>query len=170
MSSASKDDNQKGAAGSLGIADDYPAENYWNSDIYERVNTVGAGATAQLVPDRLTLDASYNFSYSDIDVATRNPNGVTALTLANAIATPWPTIRNRLHEIAVDLGYQIVPGIRAGTRYLFEWYKLDDFAWNPLDPYMAGRTVENSTRYLFADATYGGYRAHAAKIYVAGSF
>jgi len=169
MASASKDDGPKGAAGSLGIADDYARENYWSSQVYERVHTVGVGATAQLLPEVLVLDVSYSFSYSNMDVRTQNPNGVSNLTLANAVANPWPTIRNRLHEIVADLGYEIAPGIRAGARYLYEWYKLEDFAWD-LDPYMAGRTVENSTRFLFADATYGGYRAHLGRVYIAGRF
>src|SRR3990172_6749213 len=77
------------------------------------------------------------------------------------------TLPTRLHEIGAALGYEIAPGIRAGARYLYEWYKLEDFAWD-LDPYMAGRTVENSTRFLFADATYGGYRAHLGRVYIAG--
>jgi hypothetical protein len=69
-----------------------------------------------------------------------------------------------------DLGYEILPGIRAGARYLYEWYELEDFAWDQLEPCMAGRTVENSTRFVFADATYGGYRAHVGRVYVSGRF
>lgn len=170
MASASKDDAPKGEAGSLGIADDYAPENYWNSDIYERVHTVGAGATAQLIPDRLAVDASYSFSYSNLDVETRNPNGVTDLTLANAVAQDWPTLRNRLHQVSVDLHYGFTANIRMGVRYLFDWYKLDDFAWDPLQPYMAGLTPENTTRFIFADASYKGYTAHVGTLYLAGRF
>ncbi|MBI5548331.1 MAG: MtrB/PioB family outer membrane beta-barrel protein [Deltaproteobacteria bacterium] len=170
MANASKDDSAKAEAGSLGIADDYPAENYWNSNIFERVNTVGVGTTIQLLPDRLVLDAHYNFSYSDMDVETLNPNGVSSLTLANAVANDWPTLRNRLHQVVVDLHFRVTPDIRLGARYLFDWYRLDDFAWDVLEPYMAGQTVENSTRFLFADATYHGYRAHVVTIYATGRF
>jgi hypothetical protein len=39
-----------------------------------------------------------------------------------------------------------------------------------MEPYMAGRSVENSTRLLFADATYNAYQAHVGTAYIAGSF
>ena len=96
--------------------------------------------------------------------------GAQTLTLANAVAQDWTDIRNRLHEIRGDVAYRFGPNVLAGVRYLYERYDLDDFAWDLLDPYMAGRTPENSTRFLFADATYQGYEAHVGTLYVAGSF
>jgi MtrB/PioB family decaheme-associated outer membrane protein len=169
MASAAKDDPPKGEA-AFGFGDDYSPVNYWNSDIGETVDSVSAGATFQLVPERLVADASYEFSFSAVDVDTGNPNGVVDTTLRNAIANEWPTIHNRLHEATLDLAYTITPRVRAGARYLFSWYDLDDFAWDIMSPYMAGRSVENSVRFVFADATYGGYRANVGTVYVAGSF
>jgi MtrB/PioB family decaheme-associated outer membrane protein len=169
MASAAKDDGVKANA-SFGFDDDYAPENYWDSNIAETVDTVGVGATVQLVPEKLVLDASYNLSFSSMDVDTRNPNGVSATTLANAVANDWPEIRNRLHEVVVALTYPLLPHVRAGVRYQFESFDLDDFAWSGLQPYMAGSTVENSTRFLFAGATYDHYKAHVGAAYLSGSF
>lgn len=169
MASAAKDDGPK-ATDDFGIADNFAPENYWRSDIRETVNSLGAGATAQLVPDVLVLDLGYTVSFSDVEVDTRNPNPIVATTLENARAVRWPTIKNRLHEVVADLGWRITPKVRAGVRYLFKSYDLDDFAWDIMQPYMAGSSVENSTRYVFADATYNAYTAQVGTVYVVGTF
>ena len=169
LSAAAKDDAPKGAD-DFGIPDNFAQENYWKSKMGERVHSIGLNTTVQVVPDRVVVDAGYNLSLSDLDIGTSNPSGVQATTLANAVANDWPSIKNRVHEVFGDLGYTISPNVRAGVRYLWESYDLDDFAWDIMDPYMAGRTAENSTRYLFADAVYNAYEAHVGTVYIAGSF
>ena len=159
-----------GKVPSFGIADNFAPENYWSSRIKETVNSVGAGATVQLLPEVLSLDVGYNLSFSDVEVDTSNPNPIAATTLANARAVSWPTIQSRLHEILAELVYRFTPRMRAGARYLFRSYDLDDFAWDGMQPYMAGVSVENSTRYVYADATYNAYQAHVGTLYVSGSF
>ena len=173
MASAAKDDPQKAAlVTSFGIQDDYAPVNYWNSEIRERVHTITAGASVQLIREVLLLDATYSFSLSNMDITTSNPNGVSAtpLTLANAVANPWDPVRNRLHQLTGDVAYVIITGVRAGVRYQYERYDLDDFAWNQMQPYMADRSVENTTRFVFTNATYRGYEAHVGRIYLAGTF
>jgi hypothetical protein len=169
MANAAKDDTSK-ATPFFGFGDNYSPVSYWNSDIYEKVDTFGIGATAQLIPEKLILDAGYNLSFSTMDIQTFNPNGVSATTLANGIAKDWGKIRNRLHEVNVDLGYQFTQNVKAGVRYLYEWYDLDDFAWNDMQPYMAGQSVENTTEFVFTDATYDGYEAHVGGVYLIAKF
>jgi MtrB/PioB family decaheme-associated outer membrane protein len=158
------------------IPDNFTPENYWDSDITDTINSLGIGATVFIVPDRLSLEAGYNLSFSDVEVDTSNPSpGVfTApdpdLMLLNAVAQGWPTITNRLHEVIVELAFRLTPNVRTGARYLFASYDLDDFAWNIMTPYMADTSAENSTRYVFADATYNDYQAHVGTLYIAGSF
>jgi MtrB/PioB family decaheme-associated outer membrane protein len=169
LSAATKDDGPK-AVDDFGFPDNFAPENYWDSEIDETVHSIGAAATVQIVPERLELDVGYDVSLSDMDVDTSNPNGVSGTTLANAVANDWPTIENRLHSVYGNVSYAFSRAVRAGVRYLYESYDVDDFAWDIVDPYMAGRSVENSTRYVFADALYGGYEAHVATAYVNGSF
>jgi MtrB/PioB family decaheme-associated outer membrane protein len=152
--------------------------NYWNSDSKETTDTVGVGAKLQIVPGKLTLDTSYNLSYSKAEFGTSNPNSDLAIAngfaagakLANAVAQPWPTVVNRLHEIKANLAYKWFASLTVGVGYLFEWYKLDDFAWDNLSNYMAGVSAENSTKFVFADATYKQYEAHVGQIYMVYKF
>ncbi|MBI5418939.1 MAG: MtrB/PioB family decaheme-associated outer membrane protein [Deltaproteobacteria bacterium] len=152
--------------------------NYWNTNVTEKADTVGVGATVQIMPAKLTLNTSYNLSYSKIDFNTFNPNRDLAIAngftdgakLANAVAQPWPTVVNRLHEIKANLAYKCLANLTVGVSYLFEWYKLDDFAWDNLNAYMAGLSAENSTRFVFADATYKQYEAHVGQLYMVYKF
>jgi hypothetical protein len=136
------------------------------------------GATVQLVPARLTLNAGYNFSYSKADYDTYNPNAALAIAngftagakLANAVAQPWPTVVNRLHEVKANLAYKWFANLTVGISYLFEWYKLDDFAWDNLNAYMAGVSAENTTRFVFADAAYKQYETHVGQVYMVYKF
>jgi MtrB/PioB family decaheme-associated outer membrane protein len=152
--------------------------NEWNSEIREKTDTVGIGAAVQLVPGKLTLNANYNLSYSKMDFDNSNPNRGLAIAngfaqgakLANAVALPWPSVVNRLHEIKGNLAYNWFANLTVGVSYLFEWYKLDDFAWDNLNPYMAGLSAENTTRFVFADATYKQFEAHAGQVYMVYKF
>jgi MtrB/PioB family decaheme-associated outer membrane protein len=151
--------------------------NYWNTDMKETTDTVGVSVKLQIVPNRLTLDTGYNLSYSKADFDTSNPNAAlsvanfgTAAKLSNAVAQPWPTVVNRLHEIRANLAYKWFANLTVGATYLFEWYKLNDFAWDNLQPYMAGLSAENSTQFVFAGATYKEYEAHVGQVYLAYKF
>lgn len=155
MQSAAKDN----AVG----AENYFQQNFWNSDIYERTDTIGAGVTVQVIPSKLTLNTSYNLSYSKMDINTKNV-ALAANTLQNAIAQPFPTVTSRLQEVKADLAYNFTKNLKAGVTYLYEWYKLDDFA--NTSAYMAGTSVENSTKYVFAGANNYNYDAHVTAIYM----
>ena len=164
MQSGAKDDAFDGPLNALippGGAPFNP-ENYWNSDIYEKVDTIGVGSTVQLIPGKLALNANYSLSYSDMDVNTYNPNGT--VKLLNAAAQDWTRIKNRFQEVKADLGYNFTRNLKAGVTYLFEWYKLDDFVNTPA--YMAGASFENSTKYLYTGANNFSYEAHVAAAYV----
>lgn len=171
MQAASKDDAFNDPSTPIDDAfatDNFNPLNYWNTDIDEDIDTVGVGATIQLVPDKLSLDAGYNFSYSKMDISTSNPNGT--VKLANAAAQSWPDIKNRLHELKLDLMYKITKRLTTGVRYLYEKYKLDSFIWDDMETYMAGLSAENSTKFLFTDATYNGYEAHVGGVYMTYQF
>lgn len=181
LANAAKDNTDKSLddffdATGAPIPDNFAPENYWESDITDTIHSLGIGSTFFVLPGRLSVEAGYNLSFSDAEIDTSNPSpGVLTapdpdLMLLNAVAQDWPTIESRLHEVIVDLAYRWRPNVRTGARYLFASYDLDDFAWEIMNPYMAGVSVENSTRYVFADATYNRYEAHVGTVYVAGTF
>jgi MtrB/PioB family decaheme-associated outer membrane protein len=143
--------------------ENYFAQNFWNSDIYEKVDSFGAGVTVQVIPGKLTLNSSYNLTLSKMDFVNSNPN-LAANTLLNAIAQAWPTVRNRYQEVRTDIGYNFTKNLKVGVSYLYEWYKLDDFANTPA--YMAGLSAENSTKFVFTGANNFSYDAHVAGAYL----
>lgn len=179
LANSAKDDGPKSAGFFVNpdgspLTDSFSPVNYWSSDVTDTADTLGVGFTFDVVPRRVVLDARYGLSFGEVDVDTWNPNGVvvggTTPTLLNAVASDWPAVDSRLHEVVVDLAWRLTPRVRTGARYLFADYDLDDWAWDPMRPYMATASAENTTRYVFADATFGGYRAHVGTLYVAGSF
>ena len=168
MQSAAKDDsfdNPATAANETTIGAFNP-ENYWNSTTTENVDTIGVGATVQIIPEKLTLNAGYTFSNSSMDIDTTNPNG--AVKLANAAAQAFPAVKNRMHEVRADIGYNFTKNLKSGVTYLYELYKLDDYANTPA--YMAGSTFENSTKYLYTGANNYNYEAHVVGAYVKYKF
>lgn len=164
MQSAAKDDafDNPATAFNETTLGNFNPENFWNSGTTERVDTIGVGATVQIVPEKLTLNASYTYSNSTMEISTVNPNG--AVKLQNAAAQAWPTVRNRLHEVRSDIGYSFTKNLKTGVTYLYELYSLDDYANTAA--YMAGSTFENSTKYLFTGANNFSYDAHVVGAYV----
>lgn len=168
MQSAAKDDsfdNPATAANETTIGPFNP-ENYWNSTTTEKVDTVGLGVTVQIIPEKLTLNTSYTYSNSAMDISTVNPNG--AVKLANAAAQALPTVRNILQEVRADIGYNFTKNLKTGVTYLYELYTLNDYANSAA--YMAGSSFENSTKYLFAGANNYSYDAHVVGAYVKYKF
>ena len=163
-----KGDMQSGAKDDTFVAGLGPfnPENYWNSDIYEKVDTIGLGATIRVIPGKLTLNTNYSLSYSKMDINTYNPNG--AVKLANAAAQDWPTITNRYQEVKTDIAYNFTKNLKAGLTYLYEWYMLEDFV--NTSAYMAGSSFENSTKYVFTGANNFSYDAHVAGVYMTYKF
>jgi MtrB/PioB family decaheme-associated outer membrane protein len=158
--------------------DNFNPFNYWNSNIHDKTDTVGIGATVQLIPDKLVLDTSYNLSFSKTEFNNFNPNAAAAnaagfadgAKLANAVAQDWPTVRDRLHEVRMNLAYSFTKNLKAGITYLYEWYKLDDFAWENMQSYMASVSAENSTKFVFTNSTFKGYEAHVGGVYLSYRF
>ncbi|HBA88102.1 MAG TPA: hypothetical protein DCZ75_09000 [Geobacter sp.] len=136
--------------------------NYWNSSIYEKVDTVGLGFSLQVIPEKLTLNTSYNVSYSKTDINTYNPNGIPKLT--NATAQDFGTITNKYQEVKADLGYNFTKNMKVGVTYLYELFMQDDFS--NTGTYTAGSTYENSTKYLYTGANNYSYDAHVVGAYL----
>jgi hypothetical protein len=168
MQSGAKDDafDNPATPGNETALGPFNPENYWNTNIYEKVDTVGLGMSFQVIPDKLTLNTSYNFSYSKMSFNTYNPNG--AVKLANAAAQDWSTVTNRYQEVKADIAYSFTKNLKGGVTYLYELFMQDDFASTPA--YMAGNSFENSTKYLFTGANDISYDAHVVGAYVSYKF
>ncbi len=178
MQNGAKDDAFNSAGSSIDDAfsrDSFNPLNYWNDEIAETVDTVALEATLR-PRETLELKAGYSLSYSRMDFAASNPNAGEALAagfpagakLANAAAQPWPSVVNRLHELRLGGLYRLPKDLRVGLNYLLTRYSLNDFS--NAGPYLAGASVENSTRYLWTGADRYGYTAHVFGTHLAWNF
>lgn len=139
---------------------DFGPANTWNSSVDDRTQSIGAGLTATLIPDHLTLNLGYNYSRAIGKILTTNPGSIESDFRAGAQAFPFPDTRSELHNIAAVLSYKFNRYATIGARYTFERYRLDDFQWDSLQPYVFPNTVDNASRFLLLDSRYSNYDVH----------
>jgi MtrB/PioB family decaheme-associated outer membrane protein len=165
MKSGAKDDafNLAGSLDDDLATDSFNPNNYWNTTITDEVHSLTAGAEFNFLKEKLFLNFFYNLSYAENGYDTVNPNGIPKL--ANAGAQSWPLITSIMHEARAELTYKITSDLSIGASYLVEVFELNDFTWGNTENYMANTTVENTTRYVFSDATYSDYTAHVVQIF-----
>ena len=149
--------------------------NYWNTDITENVDTIGFAAEIRPIPEKLTLNAGYDYSESRMRFDTSNPNaaeasamGYSGTKLANGAAQAWPIVVNKTHEVRAGGSYELMKGLTVGMNYLFSWYMLNDF--QNTGAYMSGTTPENTTKYVATGASNYNYTAHMVGTYLAYKF
>jgi len=155
-----------------GGANTWVLQNEWDRNTRDKVDSFGVGLNASADEQRFQFNLSYDFSLAKQTITTRNPNTVQADMVNDATAFPWPDIKSRFHEFRADGSYRFRTNVVAGVRYLFEPYRLDDFAWDVMRPYMFGfEAPENDARrFLFLDSRYGSYNGHLLGVYVRYSF
>lgn len=140
--------------------------NAWDSSSDDRTQSIGAGLATALIPDRLTLNLRYHFSRAKGRILTSNPNTIETNFQAGAQAFPFPDTRSELHNITAMLSYTLNKYITIGARYVFEQYRLNDFAWDMLQPYLHPVTpttspvADNAARFLLLDSRYSSYDVH----------
>lgn len=139
---------------------DFNPANAWDSSVDDRTQSVGAGLNAVLIPNRLTLNLGYNFTRAIGKILTANPNPIEADFRTGAQAFPFPDTRSQLHSISTILSYKFNQHVTIGGRYAFERYRLDDFQWDILQPYIFPNTADNAARFLLLDSRYSNYDVH----------
>lgn len=142
--------------------------NEWDRDSRDLVDSFGLGFNAACLEQKINFNASYDLSFAKQTITTQNPNTVQANAFNDATAFPWPDVKNRFQELRFEASYRFRPNMEAGVRYLFEPYRLDDFAWDIMRPYMFGfEAPENDVRrMLFLDSRYGSTDAHLVGFFV----
>ncbi|NJD67594.1 MAG: hypothetical protein C3F12_08060 [Candidatus Methylomirabilota bacterium] len=139
---------------------DFNPANAWDSSVDDRTQSVGAGLNAALIPNRLTLNLGYHFTRSIGKILTTNPNPIEADFRSGAQAFPFPDTRSQLHNIMAMLTYKLNQYVTIGARYAFERYRLNDFAWDTLQPVLFPNTLDNAARFLLLDSRYSNYDVH----------
>ena len=177
IQNAAKDDafNLAGALDDDFAADNFNPFNYWNTEITEDVDTIGFEATLRPIPEKVALNAGYEFSESRMRFDTWNPNaeGATAAgedgaKLLNGAAQVWPVVVNRQHDLRVGGSYQMLKNLKVGLNYLFSWYQVNDFTNNA--SYLSGASGENTTKLVRIGDKHYDYTAHMVGTYLAYQF
>jgi MtrB/PioB family decaheme-associated outer membrane protein len=116
----------------------------WVAKNIDIVDTAGAGIDAALIPKKLDLRLSWNFSTALSMMRASNPvtpTGGTAAQNASATATNFPDITDRLHQLEASLKYQITPASYLRFRYIFEKFNITDFRADNIQPFMGGTDI-----------------------------
>ena len=145
----------------------YALENRWNRDEKDVLDNFGVGVTSYLMKEKMLVDLNYVFSNGRTQTTTVNPATPLANSVLNATAFPFPDVKTRFQEFNSDVSYQFANNWGLGVRYIYQPYRLDDFAWNGLTPYpITALTAEQTgTRFLLLDSRYSGHNAHVVSVY-----
>jgi hypothetical protein len=148
-------------------------ENEWDRTTRDLVDTFGIGANVTALDEqRLRFDVSYDLSFAQQMIRTFNPRAPRPESFTDASAWPFPDVKNRFHEFRVDASYRMRPELQLGTRYLFEPYRLDDYALDIMQPYMLGfEAPENDTRRsIYLNSRHASSDAHLFGVYIRYTF
>ncbi len=148
----------------LGAGVDDPT-NDWTSRVRDKVDTWGVGTELALIPDRLSIDASYSFSLA------RSPNTTSSAAggEVDGDGVSFPTVRNRLHQLSTTATYTLSEQVSLRVGYAFEKYSQSDFATDNLEPFM-GAVDPQAGNSVFLAGTSPDYEAHIATFTMAYRF
>ena len=140
--------------------------NTWLRDTRDRVDSVSLGYASSVLNDRLNYDFSYGVALSNNFISTANPFTFEPAVANSAQAYPFPQVKDRFNELRLATEIKLRENLTLGVTYLFEPYRLNDFMWDILDPWIPDRVAPEdfASRYLFLNAHDGNYTAHVASV------
>jgi MtrB/PioB family decaheme-associated outer membrane protein len=146
--------------------------NTWLRDTRDAVHSVMLGFYYPTLEDRVTYDVSYGFALSKNFIATSNPFTFEPGVANSAQAYPWPEITDRFQELRLASDIKLRENLTLVLSYMFQPYRLDDFMWDIMDPWIADSIApENfAQRFLFLNARDSDYRGHVASVTLRYSF
>ncbi len=141
---------QSGATVSARTIDD------WTSNVDDKINTLGAGATFNLVKDKLDLRLDGSYQRVDGNNALFSPPGGTP-DFAVSITSFDDT---KLTTLGGELGYKLTKVLVLGVGGFYERYEISDAQTSSLVNYVPGS--------LFLNPVDGNYKGHV--LYVKASY
>ena len=155
------------------LTTDYNPTNRWDRGSSDDVYWIGLEAVAPLA-ENLKLRGDFNYQKFTGDWTTSN---LATPDINSAVAYPFPELSDSTLSFRASLVWALTPKISLEARYWYEPYRLDDFTWDVMQPYMQGVFKEtrssptdigdmNVSRFLFLDSRYSDYTAHVASAFV----
>jgi hypothetical protein len=175
-----------------GLQPPYDPANLWGNQTTDKVDTFRAGLSWALVPDRLDLDATFDYtkprSESVYDFAEAG-TPIGGLNEANGVfpATPvpgfpsttfdrFPTVLKKFTMAKIRLAYHVSQNLTASALYWKQKYDNDDWQTEspgangePFTPYM-GRIDPGSNRWFFLGARVPSYDADIFRVALTYAF
>lgn len=107
----------------------------WAADIEDTTYTVGVGTGVAILPARLSLDANYTYSAGRIEIDYSGFGTQSSLDPATTFPDDYqfgfrspPAVRNIRHTVGASLAYQVHENVALSVGYMFERFKLRDWA------------------------------------------
>jgi hypothetical protein len=156
-----------------GLTRDNDPTNRWTRGSSDDVFWIGLEAVAPL-GENVTLRGDLDYQKFTGDWTTEN---LGTPDINSAVAYPFPELSDSTVTLRASLVWAVTPKISVEGRYWFEPYRLDDFTWDVMQPYMQGVFKEtrsspsdigdmNVSRFLFLDSRYSDYTAHVLSAFV----
>jgi hypothetical protein len=146
----------------------YVADNRWSRTQDDTVDWANVYFDLRIIQDRLRFFADLTLSAYDGSLETTNEG---TPDINSAVAYPFSDFRTDLFSGRLALRWILTPKIDVEARYWYEPFRLDDFMWDDLEPYLQGTIKEartsptdiqaaNVERLLVLDDRYSDYTAH----------
>jgi MtrB/PioB family decaheme-associated outer membrane protein len=150
-----------------GLTKDYDPVNRWTRETSDDVVWFGLDASGPLTKKAsLRVDLQYQRYRGDwttINLGTPDIN--------SAVANAFPQLKESVFTGRLSLVWALTPRMGFEARYWYEPYRLDDFTWDAVQPYMQGVLKEtrssatdigdmNASRLLWLNSRYSSYDAH----------
>jgi MtrB/PioB family decaheme-associated outer membrane protein len=137
-----------------GVGTDNPLDD-WGSKLEDLTDIVTAGFRLDLIPQDLSWQSNYTYSYTHGKVV----NTFVAGGAANGNAPLWPDTQNELQMLYNSVRFRVSAQVSLYGEYRFEKYFIQDFMTDNLEPYMLGLNNQG-VRSIFLAATQPDYEAH----------
>ena len=114
----------------------------------------------------------YGLTLARTLINTVNPNTVQPDALDYARAYPFPTVKSQLQELRAEASYRVSRRVRAGFSFVFEPYRLSDFAYDTVSPYDPGSFAPetDARRYLFMGTGPSSYTGKLLAMHIRYTF
>ena len=146
--------------------------NSWSRDTRDGVHSAQMGFSGSFAQSKGNYAFSYGLTLARTLINTTNPFTVQPDALDYARAYPFPVVKSQLQEVRAEASYQISKRVRAGFSFLFEPYRLSDFAYDAVSPYDPGSFAPETDgrRYMFLGSGPTSYTGKLATVFIRYSF
>jgi len=156
----------------------YQPNNRWTRVEDDTVDWASLYFDVSCIPDKLRLFADLTWSSFDGSLETVNQG---TPDVNSAVAYPFPDFRTDLFAAKMALRWALRKNMELEARWWYEPFRLDDFMWDDLQPYLQGTIKEarssatdiqdaNVERLLVLDDRYSDYTANVIAVVLRAYF